>query len=171
MPYVLEPVPVVNMSKAPIARAVLEKLQAQGFSQHEIGRRTGISRGQVFNILSGRTGIGKQSVKRALESKTIKDEMLLLRDFGGVWVEPANWKQRQWIGQHWNAVKDAREKGDWSGLENLKNRRVLVIDKGKRQYLSLVTDPEMIKKLEDAGELEPVEIAYKHATRARGKKA
>ena len=108
---------MVDLSKGKIAKDVLLRLEAQGFSQYEIARRTGISRGQVFNILRGRTGIGTKSTKAALESRKTDQKMLLLRDYGGVWVDPANLRQRSLVGEYWNAVKIARVSDDWSGLE------------------------------------------------------
>lgn len=151
---------MVDFSKAAETKNIIEKMLAEGYSQVEVGRRLGISRGQIYNIKSGRTGAGVKSIESVSKSRTIKHEMRLLRSYGSVAVQPANMRQRSLIGAHWAAVKMAREKNDWSGLEKYKNRKVVIIDKGKRVSVPLVTDPDELQRLEDESQLEPITIAY-----------
>jgi transcriptional regulator with XRE-family HTH domain len=149
------------------AEREIRRLAAQGFSQYEIGRRTGISRGQVFNILRGRTGVGQKSVRAVLENVRRDQSMLVLREYGSVWTQPANAANRSLLGSYWNAVKVAREKGDWGPLQKLRNRSVVVVEKGKRVKLELVTDPATLRDLENKHQLEPIEVTSYGLRRSR----
>src|SRR4030042_2007591 len=86
----------------------IRRLRAEGFSQYEIARATNVSRGQIFNILSGRTGIGKKSIAAVIGTRKAQHGMLLLRDYGNVWVQPANAANRSLLGSYWHALGVAR---------------------------------------------------------------
>ena len=162
---------MLKPSKQQVAVREIQRLLDRGFGQREAARQLGVSRGQLFNILHGRTGVGKQSATAILANAGQKQSMLVFRDYGQVWVQPATWANRSLIGEYWEAVKRAREKGDWSRVEELRGRSVTIIDKGKRVRLKLVTDPDMLRQLDDAGQLDPLEVAKYGLRRARrGKK-
>jgi len=93
--------------------------------------------------------------------------MLLLRDYGNVWVQPANAANRSLLGSYWHALGVARETGDWSLLKKYKNRSVTVIEKGQRGRLKFVTDPGILRELEDRHQLDPKEVTRYDLRRAK----
>jgi lambda repressor-like predicted transcriptional regulator len=154
-----------------IAEREIRRLQAEGFSQREIARRTNVSRRQLRDILSGRRGVGEKTIAAVIESRKTGQAMLLLRDYGSVWVQPANAANRSLLGSYWHALGVARETGDRSLLEKFKNRTVTVIERGRRGRLKLVTDPAILGRLEDQHQLAPKEVTHydlRRAKRGRG---
>lgn len=162
---------MVDFNKAAETKNIVVKMLAEGYSQVEVGRRLGISRGQIYNIKSGRTGAGIKSIESAERSKSIKHEMRLLRSYGSIAVQPANMRERSKIGNYWNAIKTARREGDWSKLKIFEGKYIIVIDKGKRERLYFVTDPKELKRLEDEAQLEPITIAYERLKNVKRRRA
>ncbi len=149
----------------PIQQQALKQvkaLKAEGFSRMEIARRFGAKHGTVYNWYSGRTGISKKYAEKimSVEVQSMKHEMLLPRDYGAEWIQPANRHQRSKLGSYWNAVKKARSDDDWTALKKYEGKYILVVDKGKRQKMYFVTDPKDIKRLDDEAQLEPIEITF-----------
>lgn len=154
---------MVNLT--PIQQRALEQvkaLKAQGFSRYEIARRFGAKHGTVYNWYSGRTGISKKYAEKIMSSEvqSMRHEMLLPRDYGAEWIQPANWRERSKLGTHWNALKKAKSDDDWTALKKYEGKYVLVVDKGKRERMYFVTDPKDIKRLDDEAQLEPTEITF-----------
>ena len=148
----------------------IRSLLAKGFSQRESASRLGISRGQLFNIFHHRTGVGPKSAAAVKANAGQDQRMLVLRDYGAVWVDPTNKFNRSLIGGYWDAVGKARRENDWSPLEKFKGRSVTIIDKGQKVRLKLVTDPNTLRRLEDQSQLDPIEVARYGMRRAkRGK--
>jgi transcriptional regulator with XRE-family HTH domain len=162
---------MVDFAKASEVKLIIEKMLGQGYSQVEVGRRLGISRGQIYNIKAGRTGAGKLSIKRvkvqreiwkeAKVSGTEFNQMALAREYGTISVSPANKRARTLIGKYWYGVRKAKE-GDRSYLEKYcAGKKVQCIDEsGLKFYLPLVTDEETLKRLDDEGQLDVQAIAY-----------
>ena len=91
-----------------IQRQAIERvkaLKAEGFSRMEIARRFGTKQATVYNWYSGRTGISKKYAEKIMSSEvqSMKHEMLLPRDYGAEWIQPANWRERSKLGSYWNA--------------------------------------------------------------------
>jgi transcriptional regulator with XRE-family HTH domain len=162
---------MVDFSKAAETKALIEKMLARGLSQAEVGRRLGISRGQVYNIKSGRTGVGKFSIKQVEAWKSVWGElkvteaefnqMAIPREYYTITVTPANERARTLIGRYWHGLRDAKA-GDRTFLEKYcEGKKVECIDeKGRRFWLPLITDEETLKRLDDEGQLDVQAIAY-----------
>ena len=153
------------VAATPIQQQALKQvkaLKAQGFSRYEIARRLGVQQATVYNWYSGRTGISKKHAERimASEVQSMKHEMLLPRDYGAEWIQPANWRERSKLGSYWNALKIAKRDDNWTDLKKYEGKYILVVDKGKRERMYFVTDPENIKRLDDEAQLEPIEITF-----------
>ena len=159
--------PRLTSTKKQAVEREIRGLLAKGFSQRESARRLGISRGQLYNIIHGRTGVGPRSAASVLANAGQDQRMLVLRDYGSVWVDPSNKFNRSLIGGYWDAVGKARRTNDWSDLKKFKGRSVTIIDKGQRVRLKLVTDPDTLRRLEDQNQLDPIEVARYGIRRAR----
>jgi len=145
------------------AETLIRSLSEKGFSEREIARRGSVSRATVWNVLNPearRGGVRESAAGEIAKNLRHNEKMSLLRDYGTVWVEPANKRERSKIGSYWRAVRVARESGDWKGLEKYRGKSVTVIDKGKRSKLKLMSDrdQEAFAKLEERHLLKPDEI-------------
>jgi hypothetical protein len=87
--------------------------------------------------------------------------MALPREYGTVAVSPANQRSRTLIGRYWYGLREAKA-GDRSYLEKYcVGKKVQVIDeKGRKFWLPLITDKEILKRLDDEGQLDVQAIAY-----------
>ncbi len=145
-----------------LAEQRIKTLEERGFSQYEIARRAGISRGHVYNVLRGRAGLSQSTASEVLKNLNRDYRVHLAREYGIVAVEPANLRQYSLVGKHWNAIQRARESGDWEPLREFRRKHVYIIDKGKRQKLKLLDDrdSDVLKRLEEFGQLDPQEVTW-----------
>ena len=162
---------MMDYSKASETKTIIEKMLGRGLSQAEVGRRLGISRGQIYNIKAGRTGAGKLSIKRVESRQSVWKElkvtgaefnqMALPRDYYTVTITPANKRARTLTGRYWHGLRKAKE-GDRAFLEkHCVGKKVECIDeKGRRFWLPLITDEKTLKRLDDEGQLDVQAIAY-----------
>jgi len=158
---VKEKAPKVSAAKTR-AETLIRTLADMGFSEREIGRRGVVSRATVWNVLNPeahRGGVREKEAKSIVGRLKRDQRMFLVRDYGSVWVEPTNKRERKKLVAYWDAVDLAR-KGDWSGLEKFRGKTVTVLDKGKRGKLKLLDDRDRkaFNRLKDLNLLTPDEI-------------
>jgi hypothetical protein len=144
------------------AETFIRTLAEQGFSEAEIGRRGGIARATVWNVLNPeahRGGVRESKAKSVVGRLKRDQRMFLVRDYGSVWIEPTNKRERSKLRAYWDAVDLAR-KGDWTALEEFRGKTVTVLDKGKRGKLKLLDDRDRkaFDRLKDLNLLAPDEI-------------
>ena len=165
------PKPITSQQKA-TAAAEVRRLFAMGLTRQEVGRRLGIPEGTAWNIAHQRpseirpTGVGARSAASVLRNARKPQSMPLVREEGTVYVDPASWGGRSKLATYWNAIDNWR-KGDSSLLQTFKGKYVLVADKGKRQRLYYVTDPAMLRDLDNRHQLTPREFYHKATVRRR----
>jgi hypothetical protein len=157
--------PKVTPRDRAAAAAEIQRLFKAGFSRYEVGRRLNINPGTAWNIAHQRpsetkpTGVGARTAIAVKPNIIPRDPMRALREYGNVLVDPANERSRTALGRYWNAMKAAREKGDWSKLDEFRGKSIQVVEKGRRVKLVLVTDPAVLRRLENADQLDPSDIA------------
>ena len=181
--------PITTQQKANAA-AEIRRLFAEGYSRYEVGRRTGVNPGTAWNIAHKRpsekkmTGVGPKTARAVIANIETDPQMRVLRSYGSTWMKPATPRDATRLGQYWNAVQTARgdldkktgirKAGKWGPLKAFRGKHVWVVEKGKRVRYDLITDPEIIKKLEDQGKLDPAEVSRKgkkkRLRKARGRK-
>lgn len=143
-----------------LAESRIQDLAREGFSQYEIARRVGISRGHVYNVLRGRAGLSKATAGKVLGNLDRDFKVALPREYGIAWVDPANTRQYSIIGKNWNAIQRARETGDRAPLREFRRRHAVIVEKGRRVKIKLIDDRDWdaLKRLEEAGQLDPQEV-------------
>ena len=151
---------MATKSQKQLAENRIKRLEARGFSQYEIARRAGISRGHVYNVLRGRAGLSQGTAAKVLDNLDRDFKAALAREYGIAWVEPANSRQYSLIGKNWNAIQRARESGDRAPLREFRRRHALIVEKGKRVKIKLLDDRnwDLLMRLEEAGQLDPQEV-------------
>lgn len=155
------------------AAAEVRRLFAMGLTRREVGRRTGLPEGTAWNIAHQRpsetkpTGVGARSAAAVLKSARTPQSMPLPRDYGTVYIDPASVGGRSKLGRYWNAIDNWR-KGDSTLLDQFKGKSIMVADKGKRQRLEFVTDPAILRELDNRHQLTPGEFYHKRASRKAG---
>ncbi|MCH8877951.1 MAG: helix-turn-helix domain-containing protein [Chloroflexi bacterium] len=151
---------MATRSPKQLAEQHIKTLEARGFSQYEIARRAGISRGHVYNVLRGRAGLSRDTAAKVLGNLDRDFKAALAREYGIAWVDPANSRQYSILGKNWNAIQRARETGDRAPLREFRRKHAVIVEKGKRVKIKLLDDRdwEALKRLEEAGQLDPQEV-------------
>lgn len=133
----------------------IRAMRADGLSVREIGRRTGLGKSTVHDVLTGKYGVSATRAVVVGERVARYDGMLVVADGGVRVVDPATRRNRSLVGRQWRAIDAWRRTGD---------DRVLAPFRGKSirlrggQRLRLETDPSVLRELDDAGQLVPDEI-------------
>lgn len=167
----------VTTRQKELATAEIRRLFKEGYSRYEVGRRTGVNPGTAWNIAHRRPSekrmgrAGTKSAKAVIANIESDSKMRVMRGYDTIWMKPATPRDSSILGEYWNAVQTARgdtdkktglrRPGDWKPLKQFKGRGVWVVEKGKRVRYDLITDPEVIKKLEDRNKLDPAEVSQK----------
>jgi transcriptional regulator with XRE-family HTH domain len=135
----------------------LQQLRQRGFSVREIGRRTGISKSHVHDILTGKRGVSAARAASATEHLSRERPALAIIDGQIRAVDPVSRRDRQKIGRYMRAVQDARRSGDFRELRRRFKRTVLKTSEGEFRF---ETDPTALRELDDAGLLQLDEVFH-----------
>ncbi len=160
-----------------LATREIRRLFKAGYSRTEVGRRTGVNPGTAWNIAHRRPSekrmgrAGAKSAKSVAANIESDPKMRVMRGYDTIWMKPATLRDSSTLGRYWNAVQTARgdtdmktgirRPGDWGPLKEFKGKSIWVVEKGKRVRYDLITDPKIIKKLEDRNKLDPAEVSQK----------
>jgi hypothetical protein len=148
-----------HRSPARRTEAKIRRMRRRGFSEREIGRRTGLGKSFVHDVVHRKRRLSTQRAAAVSERLSrIVGKMRVIRA-GGVLdvVEPLHQRDFSKIGRFWNTLEKARRLGDRNLLERelTKAQRTIKTTEGT---IMLETDPDMFRELDDAGLLTPQEI-------------
>jgi hypothetical protein len=135
----------------------IHRLHERGFSIREIGRRTGLSKSHVHNILIGKRSVSTPRAVVATERLSRERPAFVLTEAGLRAVDPLSRRERQKIGRYMRAIQDAKEANDFRAIQHRFRRTVIKTSEGE---LRLATDLEVLRDLDDAGLLDIEEVFH-----------
>jgi transcriptional regulator with XRE-family HTH domain len=137
----------------------MKALQRAGLSVREIGRRTGVSKSQVHNILTGKRRASERAAEAALVRlgpKTAKRKVVV--DGKAQWVRPLRGEDFTKWGKWSRTLREASAAGDYRMVGRELSRKDLTMHiagaGGKRETIRLEADPAVLRQLDDASALQ-----------------
>jgi transcriptional regulator with XRE-family HTH domain len=136
----------------------IKRMRQQGISVREIARRTGLSKTFVHNVARGKSGI---SAGRAQTTLSLADDDAwkgsVVTGADVRLVNPLTKRDRSKIGRYWSKMRQARRTGDFGLIKRELSNAGLRINTTEGK-ITLQSDPEILRELDELGELNPAEI-------------
>jgi transcriptional regulator with XRE-family HTH domain len=152
--------PAQSLESRELARRIRELRQA-GVSVREIERRTGISRSQVSNIEIGKRRASQRAAAAALErlgSGEFSQRYALVAG-EWQWVSPPHARDYSKWGRYERLLGEARRTGDYRLVRRTlsKSQRTIKVtgEGGEPRTIQLEVNPDILRQLDDQGQLQP----------------
>jgi hypothetical protein len=138
----------------------IRAMRQSGIAGAEIARRAGLSRDFVSRMDLGTRRASERTATAALAQLGAEDfaerRVVLKGDPGPTWVAPAHRRDFEKIARWQIAVRQSHESADFRILRSLPRSALKIRiagGGGQSQSVQLESDPEALRRLDDAGEL------------------
>ena len=137
------------------AAVLIRAMRDDGLSVREIGRRTGLGKSTVHDVLTGKYGISATRAQAVGEQAARYGGMHAVSGRGTAVIDPATRRDRAALGRYWAALRTWRRTGDPKPLAKFADKSIRL--RGGERF-AFETDPDVLRELDDAGMLTPDEI-------------
>jgi len=139
---------------------LIRSMQSDGLSVREIARRTGLGKSTVHDVVKGKYGVSTKRAESVGERVASYRGMLAVFPTDVRFVDPATARDRTLLGRYWHEIRIWRQLGDDQQLAKFTGKTIRLRG-GER--IPLITDPTVLRRLDDASRLTPDEILEGHS--------